>query len=340
MTWEAMTETVRELTAAGKGILAADESTGTISKRLKAVGIDSNETVRRDYRELLFSTPDLGNSISGVILYDETLRQQASTGAPLVRVLVDQGIVPGIKVDRGTVGLPRFPDEKFTQGLDDLTDRLREYRQLGARFAKWRAVISIGPGRPSAQCIAANAEGLARYAALCQQEGIVPIVEPEVLMDGPHDIETCASVTENVQHQVFDALHRYRVIFECMILKPNMALPGKDSGQTNSPEEVAEATLRGLRRVVPAAVPSINFLSGGQDAAMATVNLNALNAASGPKPWQLSFSYARALQSDAMALWHGEAAKRGDAQRSFSERAALVSLARKGEYRAEMEPSA
>jgi fructose-bisphosphate aldolase class I len=330
-------KTIAALVVPGKGILAADESAGTIEKRFKAVNVASTEETRRSYREMLFTTSGLGEFVSGVILFEETLGQKSSNGVPLPQVLAGQGIVPGIKVDKGTVGLPGFPGEKVTQGLDGLADRLAGYKQLGARFAKWRAVISIGDGIPSALCIDANAEALARYASICQEQGVVPIVEPEVLMDGDHALETSARVNEEVLYRVFHALHRHRVALELMLLKPSMAVPGTACLVQASPEQVAAATITCLRRTVPAAVPSINFLSGGQSDETATANLNAMNARPDKQPWQLSFSYARALQAAALKAWHGEDANRALAQQTLHKRARLNGLAQQGKYRAEFE---
>jgi fructose-bisphosphate aldolase class I len=334
---EAMEKTVSEITAPGKGILAADESAGTIEKRLKAVNVASTEATRRDYRELLFSTPDLGAYISGVILYDETLRQATAAGVPLTQLLTAQGIVPGIKVDLGTIALPGFPGEKITQGLDGLGQRLSEYRTLGARFAKWRAVISIGAGIPTPAAIAMNAHALARYAALCQEQGLVPIVEPEVLMDGDHTLATSALVTEAVLHSVFHALHQQRVVLECMLLKPSMVIPGASCQDQATPQEVARATLACLRRTVPAAVPGINFLSGGQSDAMATANLNAMNTGTKKQPWVLSFSYGRALQAPVLRAWRGEAAHKALAQQALHHRSRLNGAACLGQYTPAME---
>ncbi|QRX85120.1 fructose-bisphosphate aldolase class I [Glaciimonas sp. PAMC28666] len=328
--------TVAELIAPGKGILAADESVGTIEKRFKAVNVVSTQESRRDYRELLFSTPGLSDFVSGVILFDETLKQKNTVGVPLPDLLKTQGMIAGIKVDMGTVALPGFAGEKITEGLDGLSKRLTEYKQLGARFAKWRAVLTIDAGMPSAQGIAANAYVLARYAALCQEAGLVPIVEPEVLMDGDHTIETCASVTERVLHTVFHALHAQRVALELMILKPNMVVPGSMCKEQASPPQVAQATLTCLRRTVPAAVPGINFLSGGQTDAAATANLNAMNS-QGKNPWNVSFSYGRALQAAAIQAWGGEAAHKEVAQQALYQRARLNSAAVLGTYSADME---
>jgi fructose-bisphosphate aldolase class I len=332
-----LAKTVAELTAPGKGILAADESTGTIEKRLKAVHVAGTEKARRDYRELLFSTPGLGGFISGVILFEETLKQQSAAGVPLTEVLKAQGIVPGIKVDKGTVLLSEFPGETVTQGLDGLAQRLSEYKQLGARFAKWRAVLHIGAGIPTPQAIAGNAYALARYAAICQEQGLVPIVEPEVLMDGDHTLATSARVTEAVLHAVFHALHQQRVALEHMILKPNMVEPGHTCPEPATPEQVAQATLICLRRTVPAAVPGINFLSGGQSEAAATANLQALNATAEKQPWVLSFSYGRALQASVLQAWRGKAANKSLAQQGLYKRARLNSAAAQGKYTAAME---
>ncbi len=332
-----MARTVAELTATGKGILAADESTGTIEKRFRAENVACTEQTRRDYRELLFSTPGLGAFIGGVILFEETLKQKSEADVPLPQLLTAQGIVPGIKVDKGTVPLSGFPGEKVTQGLDGLAQRLSEHKQLGARFAKWRAVMSIGAGIPTPQSIAANAHALARYAALCQEQGLVPIVEPEVLMDGHHTLATCARVTEEVLHTVFHALRRQRVALECMLLKPNMVVPGTACPDQAAPEQVAQATLACLRRTVPAAVPGIYFLSGGQGEVAATANLNAMNAHPEKQPWVLSYSYGRALQAPALKKWRGEAANKTVAQQALYLRARLNSAAREGKYTAAME---
>lgn len=330
-------KTIAELTAPGKGILAADESAGTIEKRLKAVNVASTEEARRDYRELLFSTPRLGGFISGVILFEETLKQKNAAGVPFPELLKAQGIVPGIKVDKGTMSLPGFPGETVTQGLDGLAQRLGEYKQLGARFAKWRAVIHIGAGIPTPQAIAANAHALACYAAICQEQALVPIVEPEVLMDGDHTLATSARVTEEVLHAVFHALHLQRVALEYMILKPNMVEPGRTCPEPVTPQQVAQATLICLRCTVPAAVPGINFLSGGQSEATATANLQALNATAEKQPWGLSFSYGRALQASVLRAWHGEAANKSIAQQTLLKRARLNSAAVQGKYTAVME---
>src|SRR6201984_2681614 len=326
----------RKLVAPGKGILAADESSGTIEKRLKSVNVPSTEENRRAYREILFTTKGAGEFISGVILFDETIRQKTRDGRSFVEVLEQQGIIPGIKVDKGAKAMANFPGEKITEGLDGLRDRLKEYRQLGARFAKWRAVIAIGDGIPTPSCIDANAEALARYAALCQEGDLVPIVEPEVLLDGTHTIQRYFEVTEATLRSVFNALAAHRVLLEGMLLKPNMVLSGKDCPQQASVEEVAEATVRCLKRVVPAAVPGIVFLSGGQTDQQATEHLNAMNRIP-DLPWQLSFSYGRALQAPVLKAWKGEATNVAVAQQVFHHRAFCNSKARFGKYTEEME---
>ena len=330
-------KTVAELTAPGKGILAADESSGTIEKRFKAVNVACTDETRRDYRELLFSTPGLGAFISGVILFEETLEQKSVAGVALPQLLTAQGMVPGIKVDRGMMPLPGFPGEKVTQGLDGLAQRLSEYKQLGARFAKWRALIAIGADIPTPPAIAANAHALARYVAICQEQGLAPIVEPEVLMDGDHTLATCARVTEEVLNAVFHALHQQRVVLECMLLKPSMVVPGSACPTQVTPQQVAQATLSCLRRTVPAAVPGINFLSGGQSEVAATANLNAMNTNAERQPWVLSFSYGRALQAPVLKAWRGEAANKMIAQQALYQRARLNSAARQGKYTAAME---
>jgi fructose-bisphosphate aldolase class I len=320
-----------DLAAPGKGILAADESYGTITKRFQALGIESTESSRRDYRETLFATPGLGQSISGVILFDETLRQKATDGTPIPEMLQKHGLIPGIKVDKGAKALAGFPDEKITEGLDGLRDRFVEYKLLGARFTKWRAVIKIGSTIPSNFCMKANAHALARYAALAQENGLVPIVEPEVLMDGDHTIERCAAVTEAMLNLVFRELFKHRVRLEGMLLKPNMVVPGKNCPQQASVAQVAEATLGCLKRTVPPAVPGIVFLSGGQSDLLATQHLNGLNRL-GPLPWQLSFSYGRALQDAALKAWSGKRENVATAQKALEHRAKSNSLARSGQY--------
>ncbi len=331
--------TAQSMVARGKGILAADESTGTIKKRFDKIGVESTFENRRAYRELLFTAPGAAQHISGVIMYDETLRQQAADGTPFPELLSGRGMVPGIKVDAGAKPLAGHPGETVTEGLDGLRERLSEYHGLGARFAKWRAVIDIADGIPSRCAIESNAEALARYAALCQEAAIVPIVEPEVLMDGAHTIARCEAVTDATLEAVFDALFRHRIHLEGIVLKPNMVIAGKKCPQQAKPEEVAEATLRCLKRHVPAAVPGIAFLSGGQSEADATLHLSLMNAAGGA-PWELSFSYGRALQQSALDAWRGEAGKVEAAQKAFVRRARLNGLARSGEYRAAMEQAA
>jgi fructose-bisphosphate aldolase class I len=328
----------RSLVAPGKGILAADESSGTIKKRFDSIKVESTEDSRRAYREMLFTTMGCEEFISGVILYDETLRQKGSDGTPLAKVLEKKGIVPGIKVDKGTKKLP-FSDEKITEGLDGLRERLVEYRGLGARFAKWRAVIEIGDGKPSDNCLRTNADALARYAALCVEEGLVPIVEPEILMDGTHPIERAYQVTERTLHTVFDALYDQRVPLEQTLLKPNMVLSGYECARQASVREVAEQTIRCFLRVVPAAVPGIVFLSGGQSDEAATAHLNEMNKIGG-FPWQLSFSYGRALQAPALKAWGGKVENLAAGQRAFYHRAKLNGAARSGRYTAAMEKAA
>lgn len=321
----------RRLTRPGYGILAADESHATIEKRFAAVGIPCTAESRRDYRTMLFSTPKIGEAIAGVILYEETLFQKSRDAVPLVELLERQGIVAGIKVDKGAKPLAGYPGETVTEGLDGLRDRLIRYREAGARFTKWRAVIVIGPGLPTQGAIDANAEALARYAALAQEEGFVPIVEPEVLMDGDHGIDRCAEVTEQTLRSVFAALGRHRIRLEAMILKPNMVVDGKNAARRSPPELVAEKTLLVLRRTVPAAVPAIAFLSGGQTAEEATRNLDAINRFQ-PQPWQLTFSFARALQEDPMRLWAGREENVVRAQEAFARRCADNALATYGRY--------
>ena len=325
------------LVADGKGILAADESVATLTRRFDPLGIQSVEQSRRSYREMLFSTPGVAELISGVILYDETIRQKSSGGTPLASVLSSQGIVPGIKVDTGAEPLAGSPAETVTEGLDGLRERLAEYRGMGARFAKWRAVIHIAEILPTEGCVSANAHALARYAALCQEQHLVPIVEPEVLMYGAHTIERCEEVTGIVLQAVFNALFDQGVVLESMLLKPGMVIAGKDSSRQGSVEEVATATLRCLRRHVPAAVPGIVFLSGGQKDRLATAHLNAINRLPGPKPWKLSFSYGRALQDEAMAAWHGREENLKAGQQAFLHRARCNGAATRGEYTDAME---
>ena len=336
MTADELSATATALVAPGKGILAADESSGTIQKRFESIQVESTEDHRRAYRELLFSTEGAGEFISGVILYDETIRQRAADGTPLPETLARQGIIPGIKVDTGTTALAGFAGEKVTEGLDGLADRLAEYRDLGARFTKWRAVITIGEHLPTSGCIRANAEALARFAALSQEAGLVPIVEPEVLMDGGHTIERCEQVTGDTLAAVFAALRRHRVRLDGMLLKPNMVVSGGDCATQAGVTQVAEATVRCLRDHVPASVPGIVFLSGGQSDQAATAHLNAMNRLQGA-PWQLSFSYGRALQAPALKAWKGEPANAPAAQRAFHHRAKLNGAARYGRYSEAME---
>jgi fructose-bisphosphate aldolase, class I len=329
------------MVARGQGILAADESSGTIKKRFDAIGVESTSDSRRDYREMLFRTTDaMSKYISGVILYDETIRQNAKDGTPLVKLIEKAGSIPGIKVDKGTKPLPFCPGEVVTEGLDGLRERLVEYRGLGAKFAKWRAVIDIGNGPiPSYTCIRTNTHALARYAALCQDESIVPIVEPEVLMDGDHDIDRCYQVTEMVLKLQFEELYFQRVALEGMVLKPNMVVPGKKSGKRASVEEVAEKTLRVLKACVPAAVPGIAFLSGGQSDEQATAHLDAMHRM-GPLPWQLTFSYGRALQHAPQEVWSGKSENVAAAQRAFNHRAMMNGLAATGQWKADLERKA
>ena len=339
MSTQDLAATARALAAPGKGILAADESSGTIEKRFDSIHVKSTEENRRAYRELLFTTDGMGEFISGVILYDETLRQRSVDGTPFAEVLAAQGIIPGIKVDNGAKPLAGVDGEKITEGLDGLRDRLAEYYELGARFTKWRAVIAIGDGIPTRGCIDANAEALARFAALSQEVGLVPIVEPEVLMDGDHTIERCFEVTAETQATVFAALRRYRVRFDGMLLKPNMVVSGTGCPAQAGVREVAEATIRCLRDNVPAAVPGIMFLSGGQSYELATAHLDAMNRLE-PQPWQLSFSYGRALQAPALKAWKGETANVLAAKMAFYHRAKLNGAARFGRYSEEMEAPA
>lgn len=330
-------ETVAQsMVAKGKGILAADESMGTIKRRFDSIKIESNDHNRRAYRDLLFTTKGIEEAISGVILFDETIRTAALDGTPFPQLLSKKGIMPGIKVDKGPVDIPGFPGEVVTEGLDGLRARVKEYKELGAKFAKWRAVITIGDGIPTHTCLKANAHALARYAALCQEGGIVPIVEPEVLLDGSHTIERCEEVTEATLKVTFAELFEQRIYLEGMILKPSMVVSGKDNPRQAGVEEVAERTLRCLKRTVPAAVPGIAFLSGGQSAESATEHLNAMNAM-GPQPWQVSFSYARALQDPALKAWKGDAANVPAAQKIFYHRAKCNSAARSGQYNKQME---
>lgn len=336
MTSNELVSTAMQIVAPGKGILAADESHPTIEKRFKTLGIENSEENRRAYRDMLFSTQGVEEFVSGVILFDETLRQQSSDGTPFAELLAKRGIIPGIKVDKGAKDLAGASGEKVTEGLDGLRERLAEYRELGARFTKWRAVIEIGEGIPSTYCIDTNAHALARYAALSQEAGLVPIVEPEVLMDGDHTIERCYDVTARTLKTVFGELFDQRVGFEEMLLKPNMVLSGKNCPTQASVKEVASSTVRCLSEVVPGAVPGIVFLSGGQSDEVATAHLSAMNEL-GPHPWELSFSYGRALQAPALKAWKGEPANVPAGQDAFYHRAKCNSAARFGKYTPEME---
>ena len=333
-----LTETAAALVADDKGLLAMDESTPTCDKRFAKLGIPQTEEARRAYRELILTTPGLGESISGVILYDETIRQTKKDGTPFLKIIADAGIIPGIKVDAGAKVMAGYPGEKITEGLDGLRDRLKEYAQMGARFAKWRAVIAIGDGLPSRACIDANAQALARYAALCQEEGVVPVVEPEVLMDGEHTLERCRKVTQETLHAVINQLYEQRVMLEGMILKPNMVLPGLACLDQETVNEVADATVKCLLRVVPAAVPGIAFLSGGQSGELASARLNAMNVRfRGRLPWAVAFSFARAIQQPALEIWRGQEANVELAQQALSYRAKCNRAARRGYYPAAME---
>lgn len=329
--------TIAKLSEQGKGILAADESTGTITKRFDSIGAESTEENRRSYRDILFTTPNLGDYICGAILFEETLMQQSNTGKSIPETLRNQGIIPGIKVDKGLIELANGGGQKTTQGLDGLPDRFAQYKEYGAKFAKWRVVYNISDNWPTRIAIRTNAEGLARYAAICQSMDIVPIVEPEVLMTGSHSIERCMEVTQEVQNAVFTALRMHKVSLEHMILKPNMVIMGEGCPQRASHEQIAEYTLKVLRRTTPAAVPTINFLSGGQSDEDATMNLQAMNAMSGSKPWHLSYSYGRALQATALKAWQGDSANAKAAQDALLKRAKLNSAATNGTYAQKME---
>ena len=332
MSIEQLAETAQAMVAAGKGIIAIDESTATIAKRFAGVGIENTEENRRAYREMLLTTPKLGEHISGAILYDETLRQATKAGVPFTKVMMDAGILPGIKVDKGPVPLAGFPGDVVTEGLDGLRQRLKEYAELGAKFAKWRAVIAIGEENPSGTCIEANCHALARYAALCQEAGIVPMVEPEVLMDGNHDIDVCYEVTEATLRSLFAALYEHNVVIEGTILKASMVIAGKDCPEQAGVEEVADATLRCLKATVPALLPGIVFLSGGQSDEAATAHLNAMNQL-GAKPWPLSFSYGRAMQQAALSLWSKDTAGNfAKAQDTVYARAKANGLAALGQW--------
>lgn len=336
---DALIQTAKEMLAPGKGVLAADESTGTITKRLSGIGVESTEANRQAYRNLLFTTPGAEEFISSVIFYEETLFQKADDGTPFPKLLADKGIVPGIKVDKGAKALAGSDGEKITEGLDGLRERLAEFREAGARFSKWRAVITIGEDIPTDNCIAANAHALARYAALCQEADIVPIVEPEVLMDGPHTIETCEQVTARTLNHVFNELDRQGVLLEGMLLKPNMVISGTECASQAGVDEVAQATLRCMKRYVPAAVPGIVFLSGGQSDEVATAHLDAMNRIGGV-PWSLSFSYGRALQAPALKAWGGKPENLKAAQQAYYQRAKCNGAAARGEYSPDMEKAA
>ena len=341
MSTQSLEAIAQAMVAPGKGILAADESTGTIEKRLAGVKVENTEENRRAYRDMLFSAKGLGQYISGVILYDETIRQKSASGASFVELLVKNGILPGIKVDTGAKDLAFCPGEKVTEGLDNLAKRCADYVKLGAKFAKWRAVITIGPDLPSATCIAANAHALARYAAICQAAGLAPIVEPEVLMDGDHTIERCEEVTERTLNAVYEALYLNRVVLERSVLKPSMVISGKECPAQAGVEEVAERTVRILKRTVPAAVAGIVFLSGGQSDELATKHLNAMNRMyAGQAPWPLSFSYGRALQQPSLKAWKGAVANVAAGQAALLHSARMNSLARAGRYSAELERQA
>lgn len=333
-----LVNTARALVADGKGLLAMDESTPTSNKRFAALGIPQTEEARRAWRELIVTTPGLGESISGAILFDETIRQRTRDGTPFIKILANSGIIPGIKVDTGVTNLAGHPDEKITGGLDGLRERLVYYSQMGARFAKWRSEIVLGNGIPSRGCIDANAQELARYAGLCQEAGLVPIVEAEVVMEGDHTLERCRETTEEVLHTVFNKLYTQRLMLEGMILKPNMVLPGLSSPKQETIDEVADATVTTLLRVVPAAVPGIAFLSGGQSAELASARLNAMNVRfKSQMPWALTFSFARAIEQPALEIWRGNDANRETAQQMLNHRARCNRAARRGEYDSTME---
>jgi fructose-bisphosphate aldolase class I len=338
MNLEALQVTAQTMVANGKGLLAIDESTGTCNKRFAKWGIPQDAETRRTYRNLIVTTPGLNESISGAILYDETIRQPTDEGTPFAEALADLGILPGIKVDTGAKALAAFPGEKVTEGLDGLRERLLEYVQMGARFGKWRAVIAIAEGLPTTGCIEANAHALARYAALCQEAGLVPVVEPEVLMEGTHSLTTCSEVTEQVLRAVFRELHAQRVVLEGMILKPNMVLPGSACHTQESVEEVADATVHCLLRAVPAAIPGIAFLSGGQSGVLASARLNAMNVRFKSRlPWALAFSYGRAIQEPGLEIWHGSKANVEQAQQALYHRSRCDKAARLGTYDAAFE---
>jgi fructose-bisphosphate aldolase, class I len=333
MNGPALIDTAKTLVAGDRGLLAMDESTPTCNKRFAKLGIAQTEEMRRAYRDMIVTTPRLGESISGAILYDETIRQQTFAGTPFAQALEAANIIPGIKVDAGAKALAAHPGEQVTEGLDGLRERLKEYATMGARFAKWRAVITIGTGIPSPACLEVNAHALARYAALCQEAGLVPIVEPEVLMDGDHTLERCRDVTEATLHVVFDQLHRQGVLLEGMLLKPNMVLPGLDAADQDSADAIADATIGTFLRAVPAAVPGIAFLSGGQTSELASTRLNVMNLKFRSRmPWALAFSFARAIQQPALDIWHGQSANVQAAQQALFHRADCNRAARRGEY--------
>jgi fructose-bisphosphate aldolase class I len=338
VTMQTLADTAHSLVGCGKGLLAMDESNPTCNKRFAALNIPETESARRDWRDLIVTTPGLGDSISGAILYDETIRQRKKDGTAFIRVLDDAGIIPGIKVDTGAKDLAGFPGESITEGLDGLRDRLRDYAAMGARFAKWRAVIAVSNGLPSGGCIQANAQALARYAALCQEADLVPVVEPEVLMAGSHSMERCRQITEAVLLAVFQHLRTQRVVLEGVILKPSMVLPGLDCRNQETVEQVAKTTISTLLRVVPAAVAGIAFLSGGQSAELASARLNAMNVTAAPgRPWPLVFSFARAIQQPALEFWQGDERRVSDAQHILAHRARCNAAASRGVYTAAME---
>jgi len=338
MNTQEITKTAKTLISQDKGLLAMDESHPTCNKRFAALGIPQDEETRRAYREMIVTTPGLGESISGAILYDETIRQKKKDGTPIIKAIIDAGIIPGIKVDMGAKDLAGYPGEKITEGLDGLRDRLKEYFQMGARFAKWRAIIAIGHGIPSQTCIETNAHALARYAALCQEAGMVPVVEPEVLMDGDHTLQQCFEVTEKVLRTVFNQLYSQKVMLDGMILKPNMVLPGLGCPKQESLDKVADATVNCLLQAVPAAVPGIAFLSGGQSSELASARLNAMNIRFKSRlPWALAFSFARAIQQPALEIWHGEEINVPKAQQALYHRAKCNQAARRGDYNTGME---
>ena len=338
MNTQALINTAGALVDGDKGLLAMDESTATCNKRFAALGIPQDEKMRCDYRALLITTPGLSAGISGAILYDETIHQRTKEGTSFLNVLIDSGILPGIKVDMGTKDMAGHPGEKITEGLDGLRERLMEYAELGARFAKWRAVFTIGEGTPSQSCIETNAQDLARYAALCQEVGLVPVVEPEVLMEGAHTLEQCSAVTEEVLHEVFSQLYALRVMLEGIIIKPNMVLPGLTCPQQTTANEIADATVTCLLQAVPAAVPGIAFLSGGQPAELATLRLNAMNVRFKSRlPWALAFSFARAIQQPALEIWAGQSAQVAAAQSALLHRIRCNQAARRGDYNASYE---